>query len=201
LKIMFGVLLVFVALVAMIFGFGWMDGEFGNSLDGDVRISADGEMTGVEKTYLEFMIAHLDMSSTQISALGMLFSSPDFENEDWKAATFLAMSRIQASFANVVSLEPTERLAPFHESSLDTLSHGARFAEMAEEIVNAGSTELTDEAVTELVAAGNGFVKTEAVLNEFLKAHPVPEELLSRQPKQTGCGVTPSCGGTCTSGG
>jgi len=177
LRIMSGVLLVFVALVAMIFSFAWMDGEFGDSSDGGVRINADGEMTGVEKAYLEFMIAHLDMSSTQISGLGVLFSNPDFESDEWKAATFLALSRIQASFANVVSLEPSERLMPFHESALETLSHGARFAEMAEGIVNQASTELTQEAIDELVAAGNGFVETEALLDEFLETHPVPDDL------------------------
>ena len=203
-KIMFGVLLVFVTLAAMIFGFAWMDGEFGDSSQGEVRINADGQMTGVEKTYLEFMIAHLDMSSTQISSLGVLFSNADFENDDWKAATHLALTRIQASFANVVSLEPSERLKPFHESSKEALSHGAKFAEIIEGILNEGSTELNDEAATELLAAGQGFVETEALLNEFLETHPVPEELIAPEGDESdeiGCAVTPSCGGTCTSGG
>ena len=193
-KVMFGVLLIFVALVAMIFTFAWMDGEFGDSSDGAVRINADGEMTGVEKSYLEFMIAHLDMSSNQISALGVLFSNPDFENQDWMAATFLALTRIQASFANVANLEPTERLSPFHDSAVETLSHGARFAEMAEAMVKEGSTTLTQEAIDELIAAGNGFVETETLLNEFLETHPVPEELISStgDEEQAGSALAPA---------
>jgi len=194
LRIMFGVLLIFVALVAMIFGFAWTDGEFGDPSDGGVRINADGEMTGVEKSYLEFMIAHLDMSSNQISALGILFSSPDMEDQDWVASTFLALTRIQASFANTVSLETTDRLAPFHETAVETLSHGAKFAEMAEAIVKSGSTTLTQEAIDELVAAGNGFMETEALLNEFLEAHPVPEELISSSgdEEQAGSALAPA---------
>ena len=185
-KIMFALLLVFVALVGMVFTFAWMDGEFGDSPFG-TSVNADGPITGVEKSYLEFMIAHLDMSASEISNLGVLFSNSDFENQEWQAAVYLTVSRIQAAFANVVNLEPTERLVPFHESALSTLSHSAKFGELVDGIVSSGSSQLTDEAVRELLALGQGFVETETLLDEFLDAHPVPEELSSsdRQDAQT----------------
>ena len=173
LKIMFALLLVFVALVAMIFAFAWMDGEFGDA-PGGLDANASGPMTGIEKTYIEYTIGHLESASTDINSLGYLFSAAEFDNEEWRMAVAVVLNRIQSAFARVAELEPPARLQEFHDVSVNTLGHAARFADLVNKILKSGNAQLDDESATELVALSNGFQEAERLLNEFVQAHPVP---------------------------
>ena len=177
-KIVFGLVLVLVALVGMVFAFAWADGEFGDSMREGVRVNADGPMTGVEKTYLEYMIVYLDMTATEVSNLSALIGTPVLDNQAWQDAAHITLDRIRAAHSSASGMEPTGRLQPFHQSSLETFSRAARFADIMEATLDQGSSDVTEEAAQELAALSEGFVETERLLNEFLEAHPVPPELI-----------------------
>ena len=174
-KIMFAVLLVFVALIGMVFTFAWMDGEFGDSPGGIGEGSFD-PMTGVEKAYIEYTVAYMDSAANDINSLGYLFSAAEFENEEWTMAVAVVLNRIQSAFTSVSEVEAPPRLQEFHSVSLDTLGHAANFAGLVDGILNSGSAELDEESAAELVALSNGFQEAERLLNEFVSAHPIPEE-------------------------
>lgn len=174
LKLIFALLLAFVALVSMVFGLAWMDGEFGDTPDG-LGANASGPMTGVEKTYIEYTISHLDSASTDINSLGYLFSAAEFDNEEWRMAVAVVLNRIQSAFARVAEVEPPARLQEFHDVSVNTLGHAARFADLVDAILKSGNATLDEESAVELVTLSNGFQEAERLLNEFLQAHPLPE--------------------------
>ncbi len=170
-KIAAAFMLVVIALLGMIVALGWVDGQFG---DGP---QAGSEVTGTEQAYLEFMVARLELGGTSIGNLGYLFTNAEFDNEEWRMNVFLVIKRIEGAFTNVTEIEPSERLQPFHDASVEALSHSNSFAGMVEDMVAEESTELSDEALQELVAASNAFAEAEELLLEFLDAHPLPEDL------------------------
>jgi hypothetical protein len=174
LKIVFALVLVLVALVGMVFTFAWMDGEFGDT-PGGLGTNARGPMTGVEKTYIEYAVSDLDSASTDINSLGYLFSAAEFDNEEWRMSVSVVINRIQTAFTRVAELEPPARLEQFHEVSLDTLGHAAKFAQLVDDILKSGNAQLDEESAAELVALSSGFQEAERLLNEFLEAHPFPE--------------------------
>ncbi len=135
-----------------------------------------GPMTGVEKSYLEVVIKHLQTVSDHISALEMLFGSPDMDDEDWRASVTVLLNRIESAHGSVATLEPTERLQPFQDASGRALAHAATFAALLRDMLVVGEVALTEEAERELVATGEAFGEAEGLLMEFLQVHPVPEE-------------------------
>jgi hypothetical protein len=178
-KIAAGLVAVLLILLGMIAAIGNVDGsiEFGEpSGDDSTTITTDhSSATGIEKGYLEFVVGVLQTVSTDISTLGALFRQPDTEDEYWQASVTVLLNRIELGHANVVQLEPSERLQPFQDSAVDALDHSAAFAKIIREGLIAGQTDLSQEAANELVAAAESFGEAEALLTEFLEAHPLPE--------------------------
>jgi len=162
--------LVVALLLGMIAGIGWVDGTIG-----DGSAAAIDAVTGAEQAYVEFVIARLESAGTNMGNLGYLITNPEFGNTDWKMKVYLVVNQLQAAFADVADLEPSERLQPFQDASVDALSHAAKFGELAEDMLAAESTEMSEEAVKELVAANNAFAEAEELLLEFLEAHPLPD--------------------------
>mgnify|MGYP006289275167 FL=1 len=163
--------LVVVALLGMIIALGYVDGQFG---DGP---ASGEEATGVEVAYIEFVVARLEATGTNMGHLGNLITNPEFDNSDWQTAVYLVINQIQAAGTNVSPLDVPPRLTEFHEASVQALSHSATFAELISARVEAGSADVSDVAVNELVAAANAFVRADELLMQFLEEHPVPGEI------------------------
>ncbi len=134
-------------------------------------------MTGVEKAYLEFALNHLQTVRDDIALLETLFSTPDLEDEYWKASVATLLNRIELADADIATLEPTERLQPFQDASVNALNHAAAFAKLLREMLLAGETTLSNAAAEEYVQTSLAFEEVDRLLTEFIVAHPVPDEL------------------------
>lgn len=159
--------LIVALLLGMIVGLGWLQGEFGDG--------PDNEMTGTEVAYLEFVVTRLEFSGANLGNLGYLIANPDFDNEEWRVNAYLVVNQLQAAFADVANVVPTERLAPFHEASLEALAKSAKFAELTEKAFQEESTDISREAMQALVDANNAYAEADALLTEFLDSHTIPE--------------------------
>jgi hypothetical protein len=180
-KIAAGLVAVLVILLAMIAAIGNHDGSiaFGDpstATNPVVSNSDNSPVTGVEVAYLEFVVGTLKTVSNDINTLGMLFSQPAFEDEYWQSAATVVLSRMETSLSAIEPLEPSARLQPFQDASVKALRHSGELARMLRALLVAGTTELTEEAAQELVAAAEAFGESEDLLNAFLDAHPLPEE-------------------------
>ncbi|MFW6057152.1 MAG: hypothetical protein ACOC9B_07585 [Chloroflexota bacterium] len=170
-KIAAAFMFIVVALLGMIVALGYVDGQFG---DGP---GSTDQATGIEKAYLEFVVARLETTGTNVGNLGYLITNAEFDDDEWQTSVYLTMNQIQAALANVKPLDAPPRLTDFHEASVQALSHSATFAELIEARVDTESAEVSDVAVDELVAAANAFATADDLLQEFLDEHPLPEEL------------------------
>jgi hypothetical protein len=132
-------------------------------------------MTGVEKAYLEFALNHLETVDEDLAALRSLLSTPDMDDEYWRASVTTLLNRIELAHESIASLEPTERLQPFQAAAEGSLEHAAAFATALRDMLIAGTTTLSDEAAQELVKTSEGFDEVQRLFSEFLAAHPVPE--------------------------
>jgi len=165
---------VFV-LIAMIATLGHIDGSvtFGEP---PLNTSSDTlPITGEEEAYLRFVVGTLQGVSSDISSLGMLFSNPEFDNDEWKAAITVLLNRIESAPEMIVPLESSARLHAFQEASVAAVSHGAEFAGLIRIQLQQGQSNMTDDAAIELMAAAEAFGQAEYLLNRFLDEHPLPE--------------------------
>ncbi len=181
-KIAFGLVAVLVVLLGMIAAVGHLDGSitFGepspttNPVQGNSPAQDVSAITGEEKAYLEFVVNIMQSTSSDISTLGMLFSNPELEDEYWKASVTVLLNRIEAAHGSVIMLQPTSRLQPFQDASVEALDHSGQFVRILRSGLVQGSTELSGEAAVELMQAADSFGVAEDWLNEFLRDHPVP---------------------------
>lgn len=176
-KIAAGLVAVLLAMLGMIAAIGQIDGsiEFGEPSAAQPSAVDGTPVTGIEKAFLEFVVNALQSVSTDINTLGHLFMQPEMEDQYWQASVTVLLNRIEAGYASIAPLQPTERLRPFHDSAVKALDHSAEFAAILRANLIEGQTDLTEEAAIELMAAAEAFDQSEAVLNEFLDAHPLPQ--------------------------
>lgn len=176
-KIAFSFVVVVFVLLGMIATLGHIDGSvtFGEpSVDTTSGIDTS-PMTGEEEAYLHFVVSTLQGVSTDISRLGMLFSNPEFENDEWKTAITVLLNRIESAPGAIVPLEPSARLQAFQDASVAAVSYSADFAGLIRVQLQQGQSNLTDDAAIELMAAAEAFGEAEYLFNSFLDEHPIPE--------------------------
>jgi len=156
---------------------GCRDGASPAAPMGETVAPADtSPVTGVEKAYLEFALNHLETVDEDLATLRSLLSTPDMEDEYWKASVAVLLNRIEMAYASIVQLEPTERLQPFQAASASTLEHAAAFATALRDMLAVGETTLSDAAEEAYVQTSQAFEEVYRLLTEFLEAHPAPEE-------------------------
>ncbi len=172
-KMVRGLIPILLVLLPLVGGLGCSPAEPAD--EPTTPVADTSPMTGVEKAYLEFVLNHLQTVGEDIATLDLLFSSPDTEDEHWKASVTVLLNRIELAYASMAQLEPPERLQPFQASAAGTLEHAAAFAKALRDMLAAGTTTLSDEAAEAYVQTGEGFDEVNRLLTEFIEAHPVPE--------------------------
>ncbi len=170
-KIAAAFMLIVVALLGMIVALGHVDGQFGDGT------GAGQEVTGTEKAYIEFVVARLETTGTNMGNLGYLITNPEFDNSEWRTAVYLVIKQIRTAVDIVEQAQAPDRLQEFHGASVRALQHSATFAGLIQARVEAGSADVSEVAVQELVAAANAFAQADELLQQFLDEHPLPEEL------------------------
>jgi hypothetical protein len=176
-KIAAGLVAILIALLGMIGAIGHLDGSIilGDPPAEEPETVDSPLITGEEEAYLSFVVGMLDTVSSDINTLGILFSEPDFEDEYWQSSATLLLNRIEMGYDALVTVQVSPRLQPFHDAALRALDHSGEFARVIRGLLVAGSTQLNDEAATELLAAAEAFGEAEELLNGFLASHTLPE--------------------------
>lgn len=176
-KIVLGFVLMLVVLLGMIVTLGHMDGTvvLGEPPENGSAVADSTAITGEEKAYLEFVVGTMQRASNDISTLGMLFSQPDFEDEGWRSNATIVLNRIERAHEAIATLEPTERLQTFQDTSVRALDHSGEFARLIRAELVQESAELTQDAANELLAAAEAFGEAEFLLEQFLQEHGMPE--------------------------
>ena len=131
--------------------------------------------TQEEQDYIDQVVARFYLGGYSLNTLSALYDEPQPDSEEWHNTVEALLDQVERLFEGAASLQPPAALTDFHQKVVKTLGHWNAAALLMEADYKAGVYEFSDEVEAELAVADETFQEVDALLNEFLTEHPIPD--------------------------
>ena len=140
--------------------------------------------TPEEQDYIDQVVARFYLAGYSLNTLSSIYDNPKPDDDEWRDTAEALLDQVTRMFEGAATLNPPPSLADLHQKAVKTLGHWNTAALLLKSDYDAGIYEFSEEVEVELAIADETFEEVDALLNEFLTDHPIPD--VESKPSSSG---------------